>query len=68
MKLIKARTDKGPNKGCIIPQTYYTPDRRFYIEKGASGWNVQEKDERGFYRYSFSCDTLKEVRDSLDLL
>lgn len=68
MKLIKARADKGPNKGCIIPQTYYTSDRRFYIEKGASGWNIQEKDERGFYRYSFSCDTLKEVRDSLDAL
>ena len=30
------------------------------------GISVQEKDERGFYRYSFSCDTLKEVRDSLD--
>lgn len=68
MKLEKARFDEGPDKDRIIPQTYYTPDRRFYIEKGASGWNVQEKDERGFYRYSFSCDTLKEVRDSLDLL
>ena len=33
MKLEKARFDEGPDKDRIIPQTYYTPDRRFYIEK-----------------------------------
>lgn len=48
---------------------YYTPDRRFRVEKGSSGWNVSEIDERflpnEIYRYSFSCQTLKEVRESL---
>lgn len=68
MKLVKARLNEGPDKDRIISQTFYSPDHRFCIEKGTSGWNIQEKDERGFYRYSFSCDTLKEVRDSLDAL
>lgn len=65
---MKARVDEGPNEGRIIPQTYYSPDRRFHIEKGTAGWNVQQGNERGFYCYSFSCNTLKEVRDSLDSL
>ena len=42
---------------------YYTSDKRFQIERGTSGWNVNEFDPRfETYRYSFSCDTLKEVR------
>lgn len=44
---------------------YYTPDRKYKIEKGSVGWNVSELDPRGWYNYSFSCMTLKEVRDSL---
>lgn len=51
---------------------YYTEDRKFHIEKGTVGWNVNELNEfftsrynKNFYEYSFSCDTLKEVRESL---
>lgn len=45
--------------------TYYTEDRQYMIEKGSVGWNVSEWDERGWYNYSFSCDTLQEVKESL---
>lgn len=44
---------------------YYTEDGHYFIEKGVVGWNVNEWDERGWYRYSFSCDTLKEVKESI---
>lgn len=60
-KLIKTNRE-----GKTIPQTYYTPDYRFEVEKGTIGWNVNELDARfGCYRYAFSCDTLKEARESL---
>ena len=45
--------------------TYYTTDLHYMIEKGPVGWNVSEWDERGWYKYSFSCDTLNEVIESL---
>lgn len=45
--------------------TYYTMDLHYMIEKGSVGWNVNEWDERGWYKYSFSCDTLNEVKESL---
>lgn len=45
--------------------TYYTTDLHYMIEKGCVGWNVNEWDERGWYKYSFSCDTLNEVKESL---
>jgi hypothetical protein len=46
---------------------YYTEDKCYMVEKGTRGWNVLERDERfdGVYRFSFGCDTLKEVRESL---
>ena len=47
---------------------YYTPDRKYFIEKGTVGWNVYESTTRygvEIYEYSFSCDTLREVRESL---
>lgn len=51
---------------------YYTKNKQYMIEKGTIGWNVCEKNEYlssitgiDCYRYSFSCDTLKEVRESL---
>lgn len=48
---------------------YYNEDRTYQIEKGITGWNVNEIDKRllpeRIYRYSFSCDTLKEVRESI---
>ena len=44
---------------------YYTPDHKYKIEKGSVGWNVSELDPRGWYTYSFSCMTLKEVRESI---
>ena len=44
---------------------YYTLDKKYHIEKGTTGWNVNELDERNIYKYSFSCDTLKEVKESL---
>lgn len=51
---------------------YYSSDGKFFIEKGTVGWNVSERNERltklfGFdvYNYSFSCETLKEVRESI---
>lgn len=44
---------------------YYTEDRMFKIEKGSVGWNVREWDERGWYTYSFTCPTLKEVKESI---
>lgn len=54
---------------------YYSPDKKFFIEKGTIGWNVSELNEvrsklYGFpvYEYSFSCDTLREVRESLSSL
>ena len=45
--------------------TYYTTDLHYMIEKGSVGWNVSEWDERGWYTYSFSCDTQNEVKESL---
>lgn len=51
---------------------YYSIDKKFFIEKGTIGWNVSELNEKetkayGYdvYEYSFSCDTLKEVRESI---
>lgn len=46
---------------------YYTQDKKYLIEKGTTGWNVNELDARflNVYRYSFTCNTLKEVRESL---
>ena len=51
---------------------YYSIDKKFFIEKGTIGWNVSELNENktkayGFnvYEHSFSCDTLKEVRESI---
>lgn len=56
-------------EGRIIPETYYSIDHKFEIEKCNSWWNVYELTNFGTYetyRYSFSCDTLKECRESLD--
>lgn len=44
---------------------YYTEDYKYKIERGSVGWNVSEWDTRGWYVYSFSCDTLKEVKESI---
>jgi hypothetical protein len=44
---------------------YYSIDRRYKVERGCVGWNVSELDERGWYSYSFTCETLKEVRESI---
>jgi hypothetical protein len=51
---------------------YYSTDRKYFIEKGTSGWNVSELNEArskayGYdvYEYSFSCETLREVRESI---
>ena len=51
---------------------YYSNDKRYFIEKGAIGWNVSELNEvrskaygYGVYEYSFSCETLREVRESI---
>ena len=51
---------------------YYSIDRKYFIEKGTIGWNVSELNEArsnvyGYdvYEYSFSCETLREVRESI---
>ena len=51
---------------------YYSNDRKYFIEKGTIGWNVSEMNEArskayGYdvYEYSFSCETLREVRESI---
>ena len=51
---------------------YYSIDKKFFIEKGTIGWNVSELNKYrskryGYdvYEYSFICDTLKEVRESI---
>ena len=44
---------------------YYTENREYQIQKGTFGWNVNEWDRRGWYRYCFSCETLKQVKESL---
>lgn len=45
---------------------YHTQDNRYQIEKGAIGWNVYEYDTvLKYHRYIFSCDTLKEIKESL---
>lgn len=56
---------KKNREGRIIPQTYYSTDYQYEVEKGAIGWNVNELNSFGFYKYSFSCDTLQEVRESI---
>jgi hypothetical protein len=55
---------KNP-EGRVIPQTYYTSDYLYEVEKGTVGWNVNRKGRYGYYEYSFSCETLAEVRESL---
>lgn len=51
---------------------YYSIDKKFFIEKDTIGWNASELNEYrskkyGYdvYEYSFSCETLKEVRESI---
>ena len=51
---------------------YYSNDRKYFIEKGTIGWNVSELNEArsktygyNVYEYSFSCETLREVRESI---
>lgn len=51
---------------------YYSENGKFFIERGTSGWNVSELNEersnqwcQPVYEYSFTCDTLKEVRESI---
>lgn len=44
---------------------YYTEDKKFQVERGVIGWNVNELDRRGWYEYSFTCETLKEVQESI---
>lgn len=51
---------------------YYSVDRKYFIEKGTIGWNVSELNEvqskkfgYDVYEYSFSCETLREVRESI---
>ena len=56
---------KKNREGKIIPQTYYSEDYKFEIEKGTEGWNVNEIDKFNCYRYSFSCETLKEAKESI---
>lgn len=43
---------------------YYTQDRKYMIEKGCDGWNVNELTKYG-YEYSFTTETLKEAKESL---
>lgn len=49
----------------MIPQTYYTKDYKYEVEKGTVGWNVNRKNSYGWYDYNFSTDTLAEARESL---
>ena len=51
---------------------YYSTDRKYFIEKGTIGWNVYELNEArskeygcNVYEYSFSCETLREARESI---
>ena len=51
---------------------YYSTDRKYFIEKGTIGWNVSELNEArskpygdDVYEYSFRCETLREVRESI---
>lgn len=62
------RLTKKNRANQIIPETYYTTDYRFEIERGTVGWNVNEVNEHGWYKYSFSCDTLREARESIENL
>lgn len=55
---------------------YYTLDNKFMIDRGTVGWNVHILNSETYefcgltfgptYEYSFSCDTLREVRESLE--
>ena len=59
---------KKNHDGKVIPQTYYSEDYRFEIEKGSDGWNVNELVNfrtHSSYRYSYSCETLKEAKESI---
>ena len=49
-------------QGKVIPQTYTDSKGKFYIEKGTIGWNIYKAD----YSYITSCETLKDVRETLD--
>ena len=57
-------TKKNP-EGRTIPQTYYTKDYKYEVEKGTTGWNVNRKNGYGWYEYSFSCETLADAKESL---
>ena len=57
-------TKKNPD-GRVIPQTYYTKDYKYEVEKGTVGWNVNRKNSYGWYDYSFSTGTLAEAREAL---
>lgn len=57
-------TKKNPD-GRVIPQTYYTKDYKYEVEKGTVGWNVNRKNSYGWYTYDFSADTIAEVKETL---
>lgn len=57
-------TKKNP-AGKVIPQTYYTDDYKYEIEKGTTGWNVNELGRDGMYAYSFGCETLREAKAAI---
>lgn len=57
-------TKKNPD-GRVIPQTYYTKDYKYEVEKGTVGWNVNRKNSYGWYEYHSSADTLTEAREGL---
>ena len=53
---------------------YYSHDRKFFIEKGAMGWNLSVRDDDrsarfgyDWYDYVSTCYTLKEIRESIEV-
>ena len=59
------RFTRKNEQGRKIPDTYYTLDYMYEIERGTIGWNINRKNNKGYYEYSFSSGTLKKAKESL---
>ncbi len=58
MQIIPTGTTKMIRDG----KNYYTADHQYFIERCLSGWDVHELGQDGRHHYSFTVDTLKELR------
>lgn len=66
-KQLKLTRKKGDD-GRTIPQTYTAANGLYEIEKGTVGWNLYERDSKGFYEFITAYETLNDLRKDSTLI